>query len=367
MPHKIIGYTTLMCFSLAVFFGFGEILTRIFYQPQEIVKQNDNKRIGKNLNQFDSLLGWRHFPNVRVTHQMPGYSCEYEINAKGIRSRKNYSYNKPHNMRRIVLIGDSFTFGHGVGEQDRYSDKLEEKFKNTEVINMGTSGYSTAQQYLFLKTEGMKYEPDLVIVGLYITNIRRNLDSISRPRFKVINDSLELSNYPLHQIDSLTVSDDENETTAVDNFIVRYSRFIQFINDKINYVEKRLDPLPEYEDGNEGWTLLKSLLLEIRKTAAGAGSKTLIVLIPHHSYYGGNMSKYASRHPFEQMKKFSDEHDYFFIDLLPLFEKYAVKKNWKDLVIEGDGHWNAKGHEMASDSIFQFILSYNLLSHDAIK
>ncbi len=153
MNKKILSYFALGSFSIALCFITGEILTRVMYHPQESIMFKENRRTGALKDRFDPLLGWTHVPNAVIPHHMPGYTVDYVINPKGLRG-KDYPYAKSPGRRRVVVIGDSFTFGHGVEESARYSDQLEKKLENSEIVNMGVSGYSTAQQYLFLKTEG---------------------------------------------------------------------------------------------------------------------------------------------------------------------------------------------------------------------
>jgi lysophospholipase L1-like esterase len=61
------------------------------------------------------------------------------------------------------VLGDSFAWGYGVEESERFSQLLEGAL-GAEVINAGVSGYSTDQELLWYGNEGIKYETDLVIL-----------------------------------------------------------------------------------------------------------------------------------------------------------------------------------------------------------
>jgi lysophospholipase L1-like esterase len=63
-----------------------------------------------------------------------------------------------------------------------------------EVINAGTQGYGTAQELLFYEAEGVKYSPDIVLVGLYVGNDLNNnyfeTTSPTKPSFSLTGDRL---------------------------------------------------------------------------------------------------------------------------------------------------------------------------------
>src|SRR5262245_35296903 len=58
---------------------------------------------------YDPMIGWRLEPNLRDI-QVFGDKL-LNTNSRGVRGRKEYAYGRPANMSRIVVLGDSFTFG----------------------------------------------------------------------------------------------------------------------------------------------------------------------------------------------------------------------------------------------------------------
>jgi len=69
---------------------------------------------------------------------------------------------------RIVCLGDSSTFGWGVGGEDAYPALLEREVAlrhpglRVEVVNLGICGYSSLQGRVLLEREALRYEPDVV-------------------------------------------------------------------------------------------------------------------------------------------------------------------------------------------------------------
>lgn len=143
-----------------------------FQKPPIYVEEPGHERTGHRY-LFDETLGWRNIPSWRgVTG-----GKELVINSKGLRDRE-YDYEKPAGTRRILVLGDSYTWGYGVRNDEIYTEFLERRFekegRSWEVINSGVSGYGTDQEFLWFKTEGVKYQPDLVILAFFVLNDPQN-------------------------------------------------------------------------------------------------------------------------------------------------------------------------------------------------
>jgi hypothetical protein len=73
------------------------------------------------------MLGWSLRPFSHGTSNRTGYDIEYRINSKGLRDEET-TYEKPEGSFRIVLLGDSRTFGFGVPIEKHFSTLLEGYF-----------------------------------------------------------------------------------------------------------------------------------------------------------------------------------------------------------------------------------------------
>ncbi len=110
-------------------------------------------------------------PNARYRHRSADVSVSFRINGQGMRADRDFAYSKPAGVKRIVSLGDSFTIGYEVEAEETFSSVLESALRaqgeNVEVLNAGVSGYSTAEEFLYLERELFRYEPDLVLVSFY--------------------------------------------------------------------------------------------------------------------------------------------------------------------------------------------------------
>jgi lysophospholipase L1-like esterase len=113
---------------------------------------------------------------------IPGLAYELapnrEKNERGALIRTNsfgMRDDEPHpkgaDVRRIVVLGDSFTFGFGVSGDETYPNVLERLLNEGsdedrfEVLNFGVGGYSTRDEVLTLRHKGMAWDPELVVIG----------------------------------------------------------------------------------------------------------------------------------------------------------------------------------------------------------
>ncbi|CAG4882918.1 conserved protein of unknown function [Georgfuchsia toluolica] len=117
-------------------------------------------------------------PHSEFWHTSPDGHWRYVTNNRGFRDTRDFAYGKPANTRRIMVLGDSHTQGYEVGQDATFSAVLERYLRHgnlpTEVINSGVSGFSTAEELVFLENEGVKYQPDVVVLGFYANDFEDN-------------------------------------------------------------------------------------------------------------------------------------------------------------------------------------------------
>jgi len=116
---------------------------------------------------FDSTIGFRHMPSKRVTWRTEGFA-QSNLDADGMRE-PGLTIAKPPDTYRVAVLGDSMVEGFQVPVEQTFGALAAKELspidgKQVQVLNFGTSGYSTAQEYLQLKRQVFKYKPDLVLL-----------------------------------------------------------------------------------------------------------------------------------------------------------------------------------------------------------
>lgn len=154
------------------------------------------------IGRFDPRLGWALEANAEGSSERTGYRIDYRTNARGLRD-DDAPYEKPPGTYRIVLLGDSRTFGFGVPVEKHFSRLLEGYFRDLEVINLGVSGYGVDQELLVLRDQGLRYQPDLVMAYVAHYGDHRHMHDDrfgkKKPRFRLAPDGT-LIEVPLHGV-----------------------------------------------------------------------------------------------------------------------------------------------------------------------
>jgi hypothetical protein len=122
--------------------------------------------------QMDDRLGWRHQPNSHTTHTHLDFVADYSIDAQGHRTLPRVA--QPQGS--IILMGCSFTFGHGVNDAETFAARLAaDQWRLWQVENVAVSGYGASQAYLILEDRlPVEPPPRLVLYGWLGTHAQRN-------------------------------------------------------------------------------------------------------------------------------------------------------------------------------------------------
>lgn len=202
--------------KILIFFAIVFIGALVLEGAARLFLSGNNKPdvVPREVGQFDEMLGWSLRPLSQGISNRTGYDIEYRINSKGLRDDET-TYEKPQGIFRIVILGDSRTFGFGVPIEKHFTTILEGYFKDVEVINMGVNGFGVDQELLYLRSEGFRYKPDLVLA--YVAHYRdhRHMHTKrwgqQKPRFKLIDGELILTNSPVpHASDTASASPSPN-------------------------------------------------------------------------------------------------------------------------------------------------------------
>lgn len=160
---------------------------------------------------------------------------EYTINADSLNERFDYVKPKPEGVFRIVVLGDSITFGLYVNTRDNWTELLENrlsqykknalvcnKIKKIEVINLGVPGYDNRYVVERFRRRGWGYQPDLVVwmvvdmvrvseelaplYGKYTEEIKNSQNAVNQDKIKLnreIWDKVENSIIEKHGIEQI--------------------------------------------------------------------------------------------------------------------------------------------------------------------
>lgn len=122
--------------------------------------------IGNIMRVDDPILNWRFVPNSSVRDG----NVVSHYNSAGFHDRE-HAIAKPSGISRIVVVGDSVTEGGGIVEGQLFVSNVQALLGSRyEVINLAMSGLNTPQEIHLLEVEGLKYEPDVVVVNFVLND-----------------------------------------------------------------------------------------------------------------------------------------------------------------------------------------------------
>ncbi|MBN2053134.1 SGNH/GDSL hydrolase family protein [Candidatus Woesearchaeota archaeon] len=324
--------------------------------------------------EYDSLLGWRNKPNASGIFEMPDSTSLVNINSKGLRDVEHH-YEKPSgNIKRIEFFGDSFTWGYGVNASDRFvnvfANELQEKIPyEYEVINMGTTGYGTDEQYLYYITEGLKYNPDIVVFAYHndvADVIRKDTCENSKypnPYFVLDGKVIKLENVPVPICNSSWDSrlNVEKETRGwlwvVNGWLSHLRTYVLLrdnIGERILFINEAIYKA-RYPDYEQTLVIIDSLIKEADNTARKNNSTFVLVLLPDKSQIYGN----ANTIEIDSLERFANANNIPVINLYPYLRILAKKE--KNIYFRIDRHFSVTGNKIVGEYIYQQMIDKGII------
>ncbi len=164
-------------------FLFFEAGVRLFGAQSVIVRQVESGEKASFMHDPQFLIrktnkGLRLMRNARVTilnHQLSGLDIDINTNSHGFRDEELGEKNEGE--KRILFLGDSITLGDYLPAEEVFVEVAEEVLKekfgdNLEAVNAGLSDIGIKEEVDILKEEGLKTEPNLVILDFYLNDSR---------------------------------------------------------------------------------------------------------------------------------------------------------------------------------------------------
>jgi len=272
----------------------------------------------------------------------------YQINEDGFRDQV-YARPKPRGVFRILVLGDSLTFGYGVTQGQTYPEQMEGRMgAGVEVLNLGVGGYNPYNQAAQLADVGLGYEPDLVLVQFCTNDLNDptlHFDAQTRMHLGAIPDEA----FPDPGVRRAPAAPGLTGPLGA----CRGLRLCALLDDAWlawraaepdaateNAALRSLDRL----DGTQArW--LAHWYGEMNQRAAEAGAGFAVLAFPFRAQLDGRASDRLQ----EQLVALGERGGWQTIDLLPAFE--AARGLGREPLFLDVWHPTPRGYEVASDAI----------------
>ena len=290
-----------------------------------------------------------------------------------------HSFEKPEGRYRIVILGDSYVEALEVPQERSFHRLLEKKlndavgFRKYEVIALGTAGNGSRRNYLMLETLGMKFRPDLVIMEFFPTNDivddsndLRELRDAQIAKFRELSPLMDRPAIYRPQSDSSIAKSRLHLAVAQGMVNMRFRAFRRSLSLEQQIPVHYFVYAAQYPAvWKRAWKLTLNHIKKAQELASSGNSDFMLVYFNERfklstkqkellfeSYPAMNHFQWDFDQPIKVLEHFSKANSVRFLNLEPKFgEKYLADRI--PLHYEFDGHWNAEGHKLAAEILFQ--------------
>lgn len=331
---------------------------------------------------FDETLNRVHIPGLKfeyVSEEKKEFRNLVEYNSKGLNDYE-YGYAKPAGCRRILVFGDSFVEALQVKKEENFCKLLEkelnswETFKKYEVINMGVSGYSPILEYIYLKREGLKYSPDIVITCFFMNDVFEDSAYKNLAVFDSEGLPVAVTSRGFDKTAKLKGwKRIERKISSTLKEFLNKSKFYTFLKGRIYRILtmakfKKMDKGQNQffivtderaPDEPQMWGNTFRYLKAMKKISEENNARFMMVVIPLESqvsddFVNASFKAYFDKKPDSSRSNglitaFCNDEGMECVNLVNEFNE----KNSEGLYFKNDGHFTAKGHEETAKIIGQ--------------
>ena len=335
-------------------------------------------------------------PNLHMYDTTPDFHVLVTSNAMSLRGTTEYG-KKPPGVKRLLMVGDSFTFGVGVESEETFSALLQQKLDargaKIQVINGGVGSYSPILEYLILRDRYLDWlEPDAVMLWFDFNDLQddffyeRHLRYDAQGRLlgcdpRYVNGRFDWYGF-LRQRSALVGYFHDKLLRPFEKLrllgwrgylesgrsgvqtkvaIMKMTGDRRRIIDPLNYdtllMIRDRSLLPEIE---AHWKLTGGYLLKIRDLLQARGIPFVLAAFPMGTQVGPDQWRdgrlelgfepgvtYDDPFPFEFLEAFADSHQIPFLNTSPAF----VAARREQLFHHADGHFTPAGHRVIAETL----------------
>jgi len=305
----------------------------------------------------------------------PGGIGHYQLGIPAVANSHGHrdvevSLEKPPGIFRILVLGDSFTVGANVRQEEAYPKVLENRLRTIygpriQVVNAGVGGWDPFQYAQYFEHYGYQFEPDLILIGFFVGN----------DTFSDLTSAEQLGTAILGQ--PLSKEAAARPFIKFQVFLYQHSNLARLLLNRgrapaSTVIRKQCDDFTEWYLAVQGARMsnhlrdsaaqrdkAKEAVSQIRRIKARAGDHVpvIVALLPDENQINqtlqkrilqaGDMSKYDFKMPQSMLNEMFSEIGIPTIDMLPAFlaDRRCLYMN--------DTHWTPEGHELAASVILE--------------
>lgn len=299
--------------------------------------------------QKDDQLGWKMRPNANDRWK----GVPVQVNANGMRG-PNVPLQRGEKECRLLYLGDSVTFGFGLPLHHTYPSLVEESLSishdcNITTVNMAVGGYATWQENLVFQETGVRYDPDLVIIGFVLNDVT---DKYNLRRFGGRSEAYQLES-------SKRVASFLRRNSNIYDRLQDIIETIRFGRDKVAGAE-RIEELragalflrPDRPEIQRAWVEVLKEMKEIVDRCHSEKIPALLVVLPMAKQLNEPVG-FAG--PQAKLRQFAIQNQVGFLDLLPVFTAESRTEQGIGRIFLDRVHLTSEGSRIAASKIAEEI------------
>jgi hypothetical protein len=358
MPRRLIDVLAklgLVFFSIIVAIGLCEAALRVLAPKY---KYAADAEFGINQSRI-----FQHQKNRTFYREHPDSKANNLIiyNSLGLRQHREFTANKPDGVVRVAFFGDSYVENRRMAVQYSFTEPLDYLLNKTgkkyEVMNFGTDGYGTDQEYLEYLQEGVRTKPDYVFLvpnAGDLRNINENdlfrLDPQGRLVRRPYRESRMINIFNKFYLTYLILDCSERlrlQLSAAQTKVLKQEYSVRHNAPEFQAVTQDFKEGVITADVKRTQDIFSAIILQMKKASEENGSKFYAVTLPHRAE--------------ETMSDLLVSLGFAPINLYDRFSKvYPDEDSYR---FKNDGHWNEEGNKLAAVFLFKSLARELSLPH----
>ncbi len=315
-----------------------------------------------------NIVNYRPMPNLDLVYTHPEFEMIYRTNSSGFRDSEmleNPGY-------RIVGVGDSFTFGWGVNNDETYLNIAEKEINNNrekevEIVNAGVGGFNNVDSFNYVLEVSEEIDYNMLVFAVFIgndivDNLYENTRRVNERGCLVKQETKKQQTFREFLYQNFYVVrffSKARKLPIINNFVIAIGLGSKGEdNPNFNLLRKEKD-----SKSLEAIDKTKNIIGGVKEYSKANGKKLLVLLIPsEYQVYEEVFLEDAQKYAVEMdevdnmelnniFSEFFKSKNIDYLDTTEYLRKFVEENNNPALYYEKDGHFNSLGQELAGKAL----------------
>ena len=318
-------------------------------------------------------------PNTNSKFEQRDFSYIQRVNNAGLRGR-DIQVKKSPDRYRILMLGDSFTMGKGVEDDQTFSVLLEDALnqrsgtcnaKKIEVLNGGVDSYAPILSFIQLTRDLEPLEPDMVVLNLDVSDLVQ--ETVYRKQ-AVFGSDGGIIGVP-GGIRKMQLNEKVRVWTERNLYLTRlvlfhtnklfdYKEFtVRDMVTRANFEVAKHTIAEDIDQREEQWRNIFNSIRKIKRYCDDKSIKFLLTVYPwghqvnEREWVPGRYNfiprdATVSDKSVQTIQEFATDNNIQLLNLFTLFRSYNGKQ---PLYFKYDNHWTPEGHKVVANGFMQYL------------